>query len=289
VSFFQAPEILIEHHPGIFHLMTKIGEALPHIFQRTYPVLEPGTQMLLAVSLLRFHQIDALPIGFKPGEKKKLAVFGFSCLSKLLETRPADYGKFLELPCQKAALRLATVDIDASIEDLLRVFEKTKFGFAWVESERLGGFASLRDLLELYEKGLITTNMKVGEVASPIFSLPSDSKISKVLQEMFDHRFRRVFVSGEKSLVTDRKIISYVFSTSRLSETAKKPYTLLDARLGDLEKTEPVPVKQDTPIKNAAISMRDASENCLICDKGVITPWDLIMKPLGRGKLRIRN
>jgi CBS domain-containing protein len=267
----------------------KIGEALPNIFSRTYPVLEPKTQMLLAVSLLRFHQIDALPIGFKPGQKKKLAVFGYSCFSKLLETNPRDYGKFLELPCEVAALELSTVDVDASIEELLAVFRKTKFGFAWVESERLGGFASLRDLLQLYEKDLISTKMTVGQVASPIFSLPSETDLRQVIQEMFNHKFRRIFVSGEKSLITDRRILSYVFSTSRLKETSQKPRSLLDVKLGDLEKMEPLPVKAKSAIKSGALSMKDASEDCLVCEEGVITPWDLVMKPLIQGNLQINS
>ena len=266
----------------------KIGEALPHIFNRTYPVLEPGTQMLLAVSLLRFHQIDALPIGFKPKQKKKLAVFGFSCLSKLQETSPKEYGKFLELPCQKASLELSTIDIKDTIENLLHVFERTKFGFAWVESERLGGFASLRDILDLYGNGLMDTEMTVAQVASPIFSMPRDSTIKTVLQEMFNHRFRRIFVAGENSLVTDRRIISYIFSASRLTETTKKPETLLDAKLGDLDRMEPVPISGETRINKAALSMKDAVEECLSCDEGVVTPWDLVMKPLINGKLVIK-
>jgi CBS domain-containing protein len=267
----------------------KIGEALPHIFKRTYPVLEPGTQMLLAVSLLRFHQIDALPIGFKPKQKKKLAVFGFSCLSKLQETPSKEYNKFLEMPCEKASLELPTIRNNESIEELLRVFEKTRFGFAWVESERLGGFASLRDLLELYGNGVINTQMKVEQVASPIFSMPRDSKIKTVLEEMFKHRFRRMFVSGENSLVTDRRIISYIFSTTRLTETTKNPETLLDAKLGDLDKMEPIPINGETSIKKAALSMKDAVEECLICGKGVVTPWDLVMKPLLNRKLVLKE
>ena len=265
-----------------------MGEALPHIFSRGSPVLEPKTQMLLAVSLLRFHQIDALPIGFKPRQKKKLAVFGFSCLSKLLETPPGKYQDFLSLPCEKASLELATVDYDDTIEKLLQVFRKTKFGFAWVESDRLGGFASLRDLLELYGNGVVDTPMTVREVASPIFSMAADSSIKLFLEDMFNHRFRRIFISGEKSLVTDRRIISYIFSSSRLSETTKKPRTLLDARLGDLEKMEPIPIKGDVKIEKAATSMKDAAEECLICEKGVVTPWDLLMKPLLSNKLKIK-
>ena len=268
----------------------KIGEALPQIFKRSYPALEPGTQMLLAVSLLRFHQIDALPVGFKARQRKKLAVFGFSCLSKLMETSPRNYGKFLNLPCEKAALELSRVDVDGTIAGLLRVFQKTKFGFAWVESKQSGGFASLRDLLELYGNGLIDTPMTVGEVASPVFSMPPDSTLKRVLQEMFNRRFRRMFIAGDsKSLVTDRRIIGYIFSTARLSETTKKPETLLDARLEDVEKMKPIPIDSGTPIKKAALSMKDVVEECLICERGVVTPWDLVMKPLVSGKLKIKQ
>ena len=267
----------------------KIGDALPHIFNRTYPVLEPGTQMLLAVSLLRFHQIDALPIGFKPGQKKKFAVFGFSCLSSLQETQPKDYASFLEQPCENASLQLSTVDVNDQIASLLEVFEKTKFGFSWVESDRLGGFASLRDLLELYQNGILDTTMTVEQVASPIFSLPSRTRLKAVLQEMFNHRFRRMFIKGENTLVTDRRIIGYLFSSSRLSDISIHPERLLDASLGDLEKVEPIPIDGTTNIKKAALAMKDVVEECLVCDKGVVTPWDLLMKPKINGKLVIKR
>jgi len=182
----------------------KIGVALPSVFQRKYPVLEPNTQMLIALSLLRFHEIDALPLTFKPMEKKRFAVFGYSCLSKLLETEAKNYGAFLEMSCENSALELTTIDGRKELETLLRIFEKTKFGFAWVESNRLGGFASLRDLIELYERGIVATKLTAREVASPIFSLPKNTKIKSVLQEMFSRRIRRIFISGNKGLVTDR-------------------------------------------------------------------------------------
>ena len=131
--------------------------------------------------------------------------------------------------------------------------------------------------------------MTVEQVASPIFSMPKDSTLKTVLQEMFDHRFRRMFVDGENSLITDRRIIGYIFSAARLTESTKKPETLLDAKLGDLERMEPIPISSQTNIKKAASSMKDAIEECLICDKGVVTPWDLVMKPFINGKLVIKQ
>lgn len=267
----------------------KISKAIPSIFQRVYPVLEPNTEMAVALSLLRFHEIDALPIGFKTGESRKLAIFGYSCLSKLLETKPKDYSKFLEMPCENTALELSTIDVEKELEALLRVFEKTKFGFAWVESSGLAGFASLRDLVDLYGNGIVDAKLTAKDVASPVFSLPKNTKIRPVLRDMFKRRIRRIFISGEKKFVTDRRIISYVFSASRLSIAAKKPQTLLDAKLGDLDLIKPVRVSDRASLKEAASSMTNSAENCLICSAGVITPWDLLMKPLLQGKLVIKK
>jgi len=245
--------------------------------------------MLFALSLLRFHQIDALPLEFKVSQKKRLAVFGYSCLSKLLETKREGYDHFLHLPAKKAAFELSTINVDKQISALLKIFQKTKFGFAWVESEKLGGFASLRDLLNLYEDDTIKTKLRLADLASPIFSLPGRTDIRTVVAEMFQRRIRRIFVEGTSSLVTDRRIIGHLFSPSRLEATSQKPETLLDVRLEDLEALTPMKVQSSTSAKKGAHLMREQSEECLVCEKGVVTPWDMIMKPLTLGSLKIED
>lgn len=266
----------------------KITEAVPEIFKRTYPILEPGTQMLLAVSLLRFHQIDALPIGLKPQQRNYFAVSGYSCLSSLLGTNPKNYRKFLEMPCERASLKLATIRHDETLESLFQLFGKTRFGFAWIKSPQMGAFVSLRDIVALYGNDSIQSDLKVGEVASPIFSMPKGSTLKQVLKEMFEHHFRRIFIDGQHNLVTDRRIIGYIFSSARLNTTFEHPETLLDANLGDLEKMEPIRISSKASLKTAALSMKDSSEECLICEEGVVTPWDLIMKPREMKRLKIK-
>ena len=103
----------------------QIGEALPQVFRRTYPIIEPTTQMLLALSLLRFHEIDALPIGIKASQKKRLAVFGYSCLSLLLETPPKNYGKFLELPPRRPHSNLLLSVSTKTSNHWLKIFKRT--------------------------------------------------------------------------------------------------------------------------------------------------------------------
>jgi len=268
--------------------LVKIEEALPEVFKRSYPVVQPTTEMILALSLLRFHQIDALPIEFKASEKRRLAVFGYSCLSKLLDTEPKDYGNYLKLPARKAALELSTIEKNEDISALLQVFQKTKFGFAWVESEKLGGFAGLRDLLGLYDDGTIQTKLRLADLASPIFSLPKETEVRTVISEMFARRIRRIFVKGGDSIVTDRRIIGHLFSSSRLEAAAKKPKGLLDVSLGELPALTPQIVKDTMTAKKAAKLMSCQAEECLVCEKGIVTPWDLIMKPLARGDLTIK-
>jgi len=268
----------------------QIGEVLPEIFKRSYPVVQSNTEMLVAVSLLRFHQIDALPLEFNRSDgKKRLAVFGYSCLSKLLKTRPENYGNFLKLPAKTVALELSTVYVNTDLLRLLRVYRKTKFGFAWIESESLGGFAALRDLLELYENETLETNFRLSELASPIFSLPKETEIREVLQEMFNKRIRQIFIRGTNSLVTDRRIISHLFSSSNLEKSSKNPKAFLDVKLSDVDTFEPPRVRGNMTAKKAASLIRDQVDECLVNEKGVVTPWDLIMKPLERGALKIKE
>jgi len=249
--------------------------------------VQPTTELLLAVSLLRFHQIDAVPIEFKPSQKKHLAVFGYSCLSKLLKTRPKNYQNFLQQPATRAALEISTIDVNAKIFQLLQLFQKTKFGFAWVESKKIGAFASLQDLLSLYEEGTFETDATLANVSSPIFSLSKQTNIRSVIDEMFKRRIRRIFVSGTSSLVTDRMIISHLFSPSRLGLASENPEEFLKVSLGDIEPVEPPKIRGSATAKKGASMMQDRKGECLVCEEGVITPWDLIMKPLTRGALKI--
>jgi CBS domain-containing protein len=183
-------------------------------------------------------------------------------------------------------LELSTVKADDDIQELFEVIKKTRFGFAWVEGKfETGGFASLRDLLGLYENGVISTDMTLGEVASSIVSLDKDASLKTALGEMFSHRFRRIFV-GDR-VISDRRIIGYIFSPSRLNQVMNKPETLLDSKLGELEGLRPINVGQKSGIISASKTMRGEVEECLICEKGVVTPWDMLMKPWIAGKLKI--
>ena len=268
-----------------------LTEALPEVFIRTWPALDPETQVLLALILLCSHQIDALPLVISQKGNNKF-VSGYSCLSRLMQIEPKDYGSFFKRTCEDVSLELPTIAAEGNLESLLKVFSKTRFGFAWAESKsnsKIGGFVCLRDLLSLYGRSAISTDLSIGDIASPnIFSLESDTSLKKALDEMISRRIRRVLISDTKMIISDRQIIDHVFSPVTLKDVYATPSALLDGNIGDLESTEPNRLHNEQSVKEAAELMR-GDTGCVICESGIVTPWDAIMKPWEQNKLRIEK
>lgn len=269
----------------------KISEALPEVFTRAYTMIEPHTHMLLALSILRFQNLDALPIGVWKSRSRKIAVSGFSCLSEVMSLGPGDYERFLNEPCESYSVKLATIHAEDDLEDLLRTFSETGFGFACVDgrgNHDLRAFVGLRDLVGLCTKSVITADLSAGDVASsPIFSLPRDATLKQALEEMIERGKRRVFLDETDLAVSDRSIINHIFSASKLSEASSKSYDLLAITLGEIEHARPEYIDEGADLKKAAEQIIAAKDHCLICEKGVITPWDLVMKPWEQHRLTL--
>ena len=206
-----------------------------------------------------------------------------------MKADPTGYKAFMEQPCEVVAQDLAGISADSEIESLLKLYEKTKFGFVWVEGpQEAGALVSLRDFLGLYDLGILKTTMTMAQVASPIYSMSPNSPIREVLNEMFDRRVRRIFIADEPDqVITDRQIISYVFSTSQINEVTNSSRDMLKTRLKELEKTRAERLRGSTKIVTASRAMKEEIEECFVCESGVVTPWDMIIKPWKQGKLKI--
>lgn len=267
----------------------KISETLSFVFERPCSTLESNTQTRLALLLLGFHEVDALPIEIGSRSSKKYVVSSYSCLSKLLETNTKEYSGFLDRSCENVSIELATVSATDRIEALLNTFASTGFGFACVEKEsEVRGLVSLRDLLSLYQRSIFTTDLSVKDVASfPIHRLSDKVSMKETLEDMFELKIRRIFVSENDRVISDREIIKYLFSPSRMSEISKDTSALLDARLGLVKSTKPRMVSSSMKLNEAALELYSNPGGCLISEEGVITPWDIIMKPWILGKLVI--
>ena len=267
----------------------KIGVAIPEVFSRTYTILDPSTHMLVALSLLKFEKVDAIPIGVVGSPGKKRVVSGYSSLSEI-NLNQGGVAKLLARPCENFSVVLKTIEAESDLKDLLRTIGRTGFGCVCIEKnsgKEMCGMVSLRDLLTLYGKSIFGSNLSVGDVASsPVFSLPRNATLKAALGEMLNRGIRRIFITGTDDVISDRSLINHVFSLSRLQASGKSSDPL-ETEIGEIEGTHASRISSETSIKEAAAHMIKTSETCLVCDRGVVTPWDLVVKPWKVGKLSV--
>jgi len=268
----------------------RIEEAFPQVFQKTYPVLDPKTPMISALPLLRFHEIDALPLSFD-SSKKQRGLFGFSCLARILTLGPRRFSSFLKQPCEDASEPLTTVHSKSALSRLLDAFLETRFGFARVvESRRVGALLSLDDFLELYDRGAIGSELTLNHVASEAFSLSPETTLKKTLEEMFARRYRRVFISETRDFVWDRGIIEHLFSPAVLAMVAQDPSSNpLAISISEIGTTRALEARPDMTVPEAAEALGTRRGQCLVFDGKVVTPWDVVMKPWKSKKLQVRH
>jgi hypothetical protein len=265
-----------------------IRDALPQVLRREYPVLDPDMPVITALTLLRFHETDALPLSLGPGRKPR-AVSGFSCLARLVRLGPKELGPFLKQPCASASEPLAAVGADEDLASLLNTFLSTRFGFARLtEKTNSMVLTGLFDLLGLYQNGTIGSTLKVEDVASPMFSMAKGATLREALGEMFTRRCRRVFISGTKDFIWDYAILEYLLSPSLLTMIAQNSAKdILDLPISEIGPTAASVVAPGTKLKAAAEVLRMERGRCLVLGEAVVTPWDVIIKPWKDGLLQI--
>ena len=272
----------------------RVRDAFPGIFQKAYPVLDPKTETLSAMSLLRFHEIDALPLSFDlhAGRRRKVrAVYGYSSLARLVLMKPEEFGRFLREPCEAVSESLAVVSETASLARLLDTFAETRFGFARVEGGRgVGAMVGLPEVLGLHETGAIVSDLHLDDVGSPIVSVSGDTPLRKALGLMFEKRHRRLFVDGQREFVSDRRIIEHIFSPAVLAESALHNSDVLGIPVSAVGKMVARDVELNISMKDAAALLKSGKPGqCLVFDGTVVTPWDVVMKPWKAKKLKIRQ
>ncbi len=223
---------------------------------------------------------------------RPLIFSGYSIISKLVELRPSRYRVFLDEPCVEGALAVGTIGDKSDLQSLCHVFESTTLGYALVHDYEKnisnGSIVTVKDLLKMYQKKFISSRLSVNDVAStPMFALSRGTRLDRTLAEMVRRKFRRVQILGTRLLVSDSQILAYLFGEERMRKISKKPERLLDGILEEVKSIEPPWVNGNSNLFDAAILLISKMFDCAMSDGGLVTPWDLIVKPWRLGELRI--
>ena len=270
----------------------RLGTAFPSILRKTFPVVEPDFPLITVMYLLQIQDLPAVPLTSDTGENR--AVFGFSVLERLVMMGQKRFAAFVQGPCRNASEPLDSFTVDQDIHELLDYFKSKRLAFAAVrgsKSYQKPTMISLTDVLNLYDRGLVKTDITAEDVASPVFSMPANTPIREALLAMFKRKYRQIFVAGEGCYVSDRSIIDYVLSPtgidSILYESDKDP---LSTPIGKLWSIAPAEVGRQMSLHEAAVTLQEKRSGCLMVEgAGVVTPWDLVMKPWLSGKLIIAD
>jgi len=276
-------------------------DALPYVARRLFPVVEEGSAVLVAGTLLDIPRRDVLPIVrvTEDGTAFSLAesgngyrVFsGYSLVRRILRTDPKDWYRLLFAPCETASMPMRAIPGEGlALTKVLEAFSREKFG--WTLIDRAGALPAvvgLADLIPLYRTGVLGTELTLRDIATPeIFSLPGTTKIATALLEMMKRRVRRVRLSNGGGFVSDREILVHIFSPDVLNAVRTAPHQLLDSTLEEVEPRTAIEVDSTTTVAELARRFLPASGAwSAVCSEGLITPWDLVMKPWDAGQLRV--
>jgi len=268
-----------------------LGYVLNLVGKRKLAQIPAAATVTTALAQMRKDNYEVLLI--EPVDNERPLVFsGYSVVSKLVDMKPSDYGAFLESPCLLYCLSAGTVYKESDLVSLFHVFESSTFGFSMIhdEADRIFGKITVRDLLYLFQDGLLSSDLRVEDVASgPVFSMSKGARVIDCLREMESRKYRKVKISGTTSVVSDILIFSQVFDEKRLQRISKAPQHLLDDTLEDLQTAQGTWISGKKRISEAAKLLAKSEQGYLLVDEGIVTPWDLIIKPWRMGNLRISN
>jgi len=259
------------------------GEPFVDVFKGTTASITANSSILVAGSVLGFHCIDALSIIRKKAPTDEV-VSGYNILTGLVQALPTNIRPYTMSKCGSISMRLPTIRYDATLHELLSRFIETKFGLAFVHNDERA-LISLSDLLQLYDKGLIDTELRCKDVASPPFRLPSDATLKEALEEMIRRRIRRVFVNNSNAFISDRTAIGYIFSPEGIKVLKRELFT---TRIREIRTIDAIQVRGGLSLKEGAKLLLRDKDKCLFCEPGLVTPWDCVVKPFQMNALSIR-
>ncbi|MDG6985912.1 MAG: CBS domain-containing protein [Nitrososphaerota archaeon] len=260
---------------------------------KSTPAVDRRSPLIYAASLLRFHSVEAAMVlveDMKPLKmgNKTAFVGGYSILTTLQKAEPKEGYKVLFGPSERSAIWMTSLKAEQSIRDLLLAFQEGRFGFTSVTSEGMFAMVGLSDMLGLYEAGAIGSDLTVREVASKVVEVDKHTRVREALRLMLERRIRRVFIHGTKAFLSDRELVSNIFSPRKLKEAKQTPSAILEGTVLEAGPVEPIEVDGGLPLKEAAKLVVRTQGGAILCEEGVVSPWDVVMKPFATGHLNVR-
>ena len=273
----------------------KLSALFPHLFLKLRPTFDGNSPIIMTGSLLIMNDVYILPMAESllpsaTNDSRQMLCSAFGAhafLSKLAKTQPRDYHKLLWTPSRECVVLIGSCNYGDSLDDVLHMFEVTRYGNARVNNEWRFTLITLSDFVELLREGALESRMPATAVGSQPVVVPPDTPIKEAVSLMLENRVRRLFIKGRgPTYVSDRTIISYMFSGERINLARRNPEKWFDAKVSETSLREAPTIETGATLSEAAAAIGSRPDDCLFTGDGkVVSRWDMIMKPWNAGEL----
>ncbi|MGA2875121.1 MAG: hypothetical protein ABSE82_06215 [Nitrososphaerales archaeon] len=282
--------------------LLKISTLFPEAFEAASLTASGVNPLVNVVNLLCRNDVQTLPLVPSPEPrinpetkiKEYASLASYAVLDSILRSDFKNYQLLVfSTKCQEVAVWIGSLRSTDSLDELMRVLEMNGFGNAIVEQEdaRKNVLLTLKDIVSLYQSERLRSTLLVSDVSSPKVSASTDTTITETLSLMLNKGARRLFLQPKNAeeeenysglqFVSDRGILSFLFTPQRLEILKKSPESWLDARICDVGTSSAVPVACDATINQASQLIGEKPDGCLVCEESqeVVSRWDIAMKP----------
>lgn len=187
---------------------------------------------------------------------------------------------------EKVCWKLLTTRPDEKLDVLLRKMVATGYGYALVlDKDKPISPIGLLDVAKFLLYSGVTDNLDditVGQLgSSPILSASLETTILQAISIMIKKRVRRLLVKDK--ILSDRSLVKALMSYPWLSKLRDFTEETLNSPIGALPVSvfhKPGRISPNENLSKGLSLLLDTEAKCLLVDNQILTPWDLIVKPL---------
>ena len=179
-----------------------------------------------------------------------------------------------------------SVDMNSPIGTAMKIFGETKFAFLpLTEKGSLIASLGIRDILSL----IIINNIDahVSHVSSPTVHVAKETSLKHTLDIMLIKSIRNIVIRDGTNtyLINDRKILEFLLSPKGIEILTIGLTEIGRIKVGDLDLIPISIISEDISITEAAKLLTDIRTPCLLFENSIVTPWDIVMKTIGKNFL----
>ena len=259
-----------------------IRDSVPRIFKRPYLSVLPNTTLMQIAPFMAIGPqiyVDGLVV--LEGEKPIGKISSKQILLAIINSKYPDWLK-------KTALQIMdtseiSLEMDYPMSRAIDIFKQTSFAFIPItKSGLVVASLSVRDVLPVIMTTTFHATLK--DIASPLVILPKTTNLKLALNLMFQKKIRNIIVESSNGygIINDRKILEFLFSQNGRKIMDMNSLGIQAVEIDLLDKLSAMRVSDTTTVSKAAELLMDINIPCVLLNKSIVTPWDIVMKTIER-------